>query len=61
VYGTGGKEFFVEDAEALLREAAEIAKSERSRSPTPTSAPTGRPVIRAREGVRSITEAQAPA
>ena len=27
IYGIGGKEFFVEDAEAMLREALEIAES----------------------------------
>ena len=60
VYGTGGKEFFVEDAEALLREAAEIAKSGKVKVPYAYfGANPGDPSYVPAKAFDPITEAQA--
>jgi pyruvate ferredoxin oxidoreductase alpha subunit len=60
VYGTGGKEFFVEDALHMLREAAEIAKTGAVKVPYAYfGANPGDPSFKPAKAYDPITEAQA--
>ena len=60
VYGTGGKEFFVEDAAAMLREALEIAKTGTVKVPYAYfGANPGDPSFHPAEAFAPITEADA--
>jgi pyruvate ferredoxin oxidoreductase alpha subunit len=60
VYGTGGKEFFVEDAAHMLREAADIAKTGKMEVPYAYfGANPGDPAFTPARAYEPITEAQA--